>query len=69
MQRQKVYNWDKLPLVLDTKTVALIYGVAPNTIKQWIYSGQLKAFKIGRKWLFDKAYIQSITAAATQKGA
>ena len=69
MQQPKIHNWDKLPLVLDTKTVALIYGVAPNTIKQWIYSGQLKAFKIGRKWLFDKAYIQSTTAAATQKGA
>ena len=69
MQKSKIYNWDKLPLVLDTKTVALIFGVAPNTVKHWLYSGQLQGFKIGKKWLFDKAYIQSLTAAATQKGA
>lgn len=69
MQQPKIHNWDKLPLVLDTKTVALIYGVTPNTVKHWVYTNQLKGFKLGRKWLFDKAYIQSLTAANTQKGA
>ena len=69
MQKVKIYNWDKLPLILDTKTVALIYGVTPNTIKQWLYSGQLKGFKIGRKWHFNKSYIQSLTTSDFGKGA
>ena len=67
--KKKIYNWDKLPLVLDTKTVALIYDVTPNTVKQWIYGGRLKAYKLGRKWLFDKDYIQSLTTDNIGKGA
>ena len=69
MRRPSIHNWDKLPIVLDTKTVALIYDVTPNTVKQWIYNGQLKGYKLGRKWLFDKSYIQALTTADIEKGA
>ena len=69
MRKPSIHNWDKLPLILDTKTVALIYGVTPNTIKRWVYTNQIKGFKLGRKWLFDKSYIQSLTSVNTKKGA
>ena len=62
MTNINIYNWDKLPLILDTKTVALIYGVSENTIKNWCYTNQLKGFKIGRKWHFNKDYIKQLSS-------
>ncbi len=59
--QKKIYNWDKLPVFLDLKTTALIFGVSNNTIKNWLYSEKIKGFKIGKKWFFDKTYLQSIS--------
>lgn len=56
-----INNWDKLPVVLDLQTVALIFNVTEPTVKSWIYKGKLKGSKIGHKWIFDKEYIKSIT--------
>lgn len=62
MQKTNIINnWDKLPVVLDLQTVALIFNVTDTTVKQWIYKGQLKGSQIGRKWIFDKEYIKSLT--------
>lgn len=62
MQKTNIINnWDKLPVVLDLQTVALIFNVTEVTVKQWIYKGQLKGSQIGRKWIFDKEYIKSLT--------
>lgn len=58
---QVISNWDKLPVILDLPTVALIFNVTESTVKSWIYKGQLKGSKIGRKWVFDKEYIKSLT--------
>lgn len=58
--RSNIYNWDKLPIVLDTKTVALIFDVTPATVKNWVYSGRIKGQKVGLKWLFSKSYIMSL---------
>lgn len=61
MQKLNVINnWDKLPVVLDIPTVALIFNVTETTVKHWIYKGQLKGAHIGRKWIFDKEYIKSL---------
>ena len=56
---QTISNWDKLPVVLDLQTVALIFDVTEVTVKNWLYKGALKGVKIGNKWLFDKDYIRS----------
>lgn len=55
-----ISNWDKLPVALDTETVALIFDVTQTTVKNWIYSGTIQGRKIGRKWIFDKQYIKSL---------
>lgn len=55
-----INNWDKLPVVLDLHTVALIFNVTDVTVKNWIYNGQLEGVQIGRKWIFDKEYIKSL---------
>ena len=60
MKKVKIYNWSNVPVVLDLKTTALILGVNVNTVKQWLYTGELKGFKIGKKWFFNKDYLMSI---------
>lgn len=61
MQKTSIINnWDKLPVILDLQTVALIFNVTESTVKSWIYKGQLKGSKIGHKWIFDKEYIKSL---------
>lgn len=47
-------------MVLDTTTTALILGTSEQTIFNWLTSGQLKARKIGRRWLIDREYIRSL---------
>lgn len=55
-------NWDKLPVILDLHTVALIFDVTDVTVKNWLYTNQIKGNKVGRKWIFDKEYIKSLAA-------
>ena len=62
-----ISNWDKLPVVLDLNTVALIFGVTEVTIKQLLYKGELKGKKLGKKWVFDKEYIKSYVQISKEK--
>lgn len=55
-----ISNWDKLPVALDTETVALIFDVTQTTVKNWLYNGTIQGRKMGRKWIFDKQYIKSL---------
>lgn len=55
-----ISNWDKLPVALDIHTVALIFDVTDATVKNWIYTKEIKGTKIGRKWFFDKDYIKAL---------
>ena len=56
-----VYNWEHLPVNLNLHYVSVILGVNETTIKRWLYNGKLKGSKIGRKWVFSKEYIKSLT--------
>ena len=61
MQKDRtVSNWDKLPVVLDVHTVALIFDVSDQTVKTWLQTGKLKATKVARKWVIDRDYIRGI---------
>lgn len=57
---QVINNWDKLPVVLDLKTVSIIFDVTELTIRRWLSKGYIVGVKIGNKWLFDKNYIKSL---------
>lgn len=61
MNKIYITNWEKLPVNLDLQTVALIFNVTQDTVKQWLYKGYIKGVKIGRKWIFSKDYIKSLT--------
>lgn len=67
MTKAVISNWDKLPVVLDLNTVALIFGVTEVTIKQLLYKGELKGKKLGKKWVFDKEYIKSYVQIPNEK--
>lgn len=58
--KNKIYNWDSLPVMLDINTVAMIFDVTEETIKKWCKNGELKPFKIGNTVRFDKYYIKNI---------
>ncbi len=59
-KKRIVSNWDKLPVVMDTEMVAMVFNVTTVTIKNWLNSGEIVGRKVGRKWFFDKEYIQSL---------
>ena len=58
---EKFENWDTLPLNLNLDQVAKIMSISNSTIKRWLYEGKIKGTKLGRKWLFNKEYIKSLT--------
>lgn len=67
MTKTVINNWDKLPVILDLNTVALIFGVTEVTIKKLLYNGELKGKKLGKKWVFDKEYIKNYAQVQSDK--
>jgi len=55
-----ITNWDKLPVLLDLHTAALVFNVTDGTFKRWLYEGAIQGKKIGRKWFFSRDYIRSL---------
>lgn len=66
MKKQVVSNWENLPIVLDTKTVSLIFSVTENTVARWVSENRLKAIKINRKYFFNRDYIKKILEGGDQ---
>ncbi len=44
------YDYRDLPAVLDILGAAAILDVHPDTIRNWMKSGELRAVKLGRLW-------------------
>lgn len=49
-----------MPVILDLKTVSLIFDVTELTIRRWLYKGNIIGQRIGRKWMFEKDYIKAL---------
>lgn len=60
MKSAVIKSWDKVPVVLDLHDAALVFGVTEETIKRWLYSGEISGRKIGRRWFFDKDYLREL---------
>jgi excisionase family DNA binding protein len=56
-------DWTTLPPLLDVRAAADLLQVHPNTVKRWIKSGKLPAFKAGRKWTVDRAALRRLLNA------
>lgn len=67
MKKNRITEWNTLPVVLDTATVALIWGVSINTVKNWIRDGRIKSIQINRQHFFDREYVKSLTSQQEDK--
>jgi len=61
-------HWEQLPLVLDSQTVAHLYGCSLNTLYELCRRGELPAKRVGRQWRFGREslrrYIEGIEGDA-----
>lgn len=60
MKKKIICAWDTVPVIMDTRLVAIAFGVTEATIKQWVYQGRLHSTQIGRQHFFDREYIRSL---------
>lgn len=58
--KAQIKDWDSLPVVLDLKTVSLIFDVSELTVRRWLSKDIIIGIKLGNKWLFDKNYIRAL---------
>lgn len=59
-KKAQIKDWDSLPVVLDLKTVSLIFDVSELTVRRWLSKDIIIGIKLGNKWLFDKNYIRAL---------
>ncbi len=48
-------DWERVPLICEVDTVALILQCNEETVKRNCRSGKLKAFKVGSVWKIEKS--------------
>ena len=44
--------------LITVEELAVIFGLAPQTIRNWIALGKIPHVKIGRKWFFQERSVQ-----------
>ena len=44
--------------LISVEELAVIFGLAPQTIRNWIALGKIPHVKIGRKWFFQERSVQ-----------
>ena len=49
---------EEAPPLLTVADVAFLFQVHKNTVYNWIHSGKLQAFKVGRDWRIRKEDLQ-----------
>ena len=57
--------WTKLPVVLDTEDVAIIFGLTEVQVRALARSGKLPCFKVGKNWRFEKGALMKFCGADT----
>lgn len=49
-----VYDWNKLPVVLDPPLIGALLGITPDTVTRLIRAGKLKGFRAGKVWRMNR---------------
>jgi len=58
MKERTISPWiEEAPPLLTVEDVAWLLQVHKNTVYNWIHSGKLYAFKVGRDWRIPKEQI------------
>lgn len=50
------------PLFLRTSDVAQLFGVCRTTVRRWVRSGKVKAFKVGREFRIPIPELEKLLA-------
>lgn len=54
-------------LYYNLEEVSELYPVKVRTLRAWIYSGKLRASKVGRRWMIGKVEMERIVEAGEFK--
>ena len=49
-----VYDWNKIPPVVDPQFVGMFLGVTPDTVTNLMRKGELKGFRVGKGWRMNR---------------
>lgn len=66
---RKVYNWDKLPVLLDTDTVGLILNLKPGTVCKRCRDGTLPTVRAGHAWKIPRDALRSMLGQSPVRSA
>ena len=55
--------------LLTLKEAAARLKVTPKTVKEWLYSGELKGYKAGKQWRITPDAIQAFLESGRRKSA
>ena len=55
--------WAKLPVVLGTEEVAIIFGLTEVQTRTLAREGKVPAFKVGKNWRFEKSALMKFCGA------
>lgn len=59
MQKTKlIYDWSKVPLVIDVPYACVILGVTYDTLLRRIKKGELKSFRVGKAVRITKSELR-----------
>lgn len=68
MKRKKlIYDWNKIPVVLDPQLAGLLLGLHPDTVARMIKSGEIKGFRIGKQWRINRRDIMELCGESEQQ--
>lgn len=59
-----VYDWGKVPVLVDVPLACAILGVSESGIKRLCASGEIPARKVGRMWRINRADLMHYLGAA-----
>lgn len=61
MKRKKlIYDWNKIPVVLDPQLAGVLLGLHPDTVARMIKAGEIKGFRVGKQWRINRRDIMEL---------
>lgn len=59
--KNRVYNWDEVPAIIDIPYAMMLLGCSRETIRRECQNGGLPAFKVGDMWRIRKDALEAYT--------
>lgn len=62
-----VYDWNKIPVVLDPPLIGVLLGLHPDTVTKLIRTGKLKGFRVGKFWRMNRRDLMELCGEKEEK--